>query len=185
ALVPEAVIVSAVPVEINAEPVFVRGIPLFLLDILKCPEASSDMIKHAVQHHLYVMVMQLFADSLKIIVCSKAAVDLHKISCIIAVVVRFEDRVHDDRSDPELLEIFRPFTDLQDPVRLHSVVVHGRPAESDRIYLIKSFIVSPHILCPFCLDLFCTSAPRRAGRSGKPLRIAPMCNYCTTIRPEK
>ena len=151
AFVPETVVVSAVPVEVDDKPVFVWGIPFFLLDIFESPETSSYMVEHAVQHDLYIMVMQSLTDLFEILVRSQPTVDFFKIPCVISVIVRFEDRVQDDGTDPQLLKIFRPFTDLENAVSRDAVVVYRRAAESDRIYLIKSFVVSPHDSSTFLL----------------------------------
>ena len=91
--IPETVIVTAVSVKTDMEPVLVWGIPFLLLHILKCPEASSDMIEYTVQHNLYIMFMQIFTDLFKIFICTESAVDLLKISCIISMIVRFKDRI--------------------------------------------------------------------------------------------
>ena len=147
--IPETVVPAAVSVKINDEPVFVRGVPFFLLNVFECPESPSDMVEDAVQHDLYVVLVQCTAYFDKILVRSQTAVDLREISCVIAVIVRLKDRIEYDRADPELLEIFRPFPYLENAVGCDAVVVHRRAAESDRIYLIKSFVISPHNFSTF------------------------------------
>ena len=151
ALVPETVVVAAVSVKVNAEPVFVGGVPFLLPDIFKGPEAPSHMIKDAVQHDLYIVIMEHLTDFLKIIVRSEPAVDLLKIPRIITVVVRLKDRIQNDRADPQLLKIFRPVCKLQDAVLSDAVIVNGRAAEADGVDLIKSFIISPHKFSTFLI----------------------------------
>ena len=91
--IPESVIIAAVAVKADMEPVFVRWIPFLLLYIFKCPEASSHMVKYTIQYNFYVMFMQIFTDLFKIFIRSKPAVDRLKISCIISMIVRFKDRI--------------------------------------------------------------------------------------------
>ena len=92
-LIPEAVIVTAVSVEINAEPVFVRRIPFLFLNVLKCPETSSYMIEHAVKHDLYIVIVKRLTDFFEVVIRAEAAVDLCKISCVVTVIVRFKNRI--------------------------------------------------------------------------------------------
>ena len=108
AFIPEAVIVGIIAVEINMEPVLIRGIPLLLLDILKGPESASHMVEHSVQDDLHAMCMETLADFSKILVRSKPAVYLLKITCVIAVVIRLEYRVKQDRIYSEIAKILRP-----------------------------------------------------------------------------
>ena len=58
ALVPESIIVAAVSVKTDMEPVFVSGIPFVFSDIFKSPEISSNMIEDTVQHNLNAMCME-------------------------------------------------------------------------------------------------------------------------------
>ena len=44
-LVPEAVVVAAIAVEADMEPVFVGGIPFLLLYVFKCQETASNKVK--------------------------------------------------------------------------------------------------------------------------------------------
>ena len=92
-LVPESVIVAAISVKIDTEPVFVRRIPFLFLNILKCPETSSYMIEHAVEHDFYIVIMKRLTDLFEVVVRAKTAVDLCKISRIVAVIVRFKNRI--------------------------------------------------------------------------------------------
>ena len=149
ALVPETVVVAAVAVKVNAEPVFVGRVPFLLLYIFKCPEAPSHVIENAVQHDLHIVVVKRLTDFLKVIIRSEAAVDLFEIPRIITVVVRLKDRIQDDRADPKFLKIFRPVCKLQDAVLSNAVIVNGRAAEADGVDLIKSFIISPHKFSTF------------------------------------
>ena len=70
------------------------------------------MIEYTVEHDLDIMVMEFFADGFEILVCPQTAVDLHKIPCVISMVVGFKDRIQDNGADPQLLEILCPFADL-------------------------------------------------------------------------
>ena len=91
ALVPEAVVVVGIAVEIDVEPVLVRGVPLFLLNVLKCPEAASDMVEHAVEHDADAFVVQDAAHFGKLFIGAEAAVDFSEIAGVVAVAVGFKD----------------------------------------------------------------------------------------------
>src|SRR5699024_6101026 len=45
AFIPETVVIAAVAVKIDDEPVLVWRIPLLFLHIFECPESSSDMVE--------------------------------------------------------------------------------------------------------------------------------------------
>lgn len=90
-LVPEAVVISAVSVKADVEPVLVLGIPFFLLYVLKSPKTPAHMVEHTVQHDFHIVLVEFLADSLEVLVRSKAAVDFQEISCVIPVVVGFKD----------------------------------------------------------------------------------------------
>ena len=55
AFIPEPIIIIAVAVKIDMEPVFIRGIPLLFLYVLKCPESAAYMVEYAVQDDFYSM----------------------------------------------------------------------------------------------------------------------------------
>lgn len=86
-LVPEPVIITAVTVEIDMEPVLVGRIPFLLLYVSKCPESSSDMVKDTVQYNFDIVIVQLPAYSPEIIIGPKPAVDLPEISCVVSMIV--------------------------------------------------------------------------------------------------
>jgi hypothetical protein len=106
ALVPEAVVVAVIAVEVDMEPVFVRGVILLLLYILKRPESASHMVEYTVQHDLHTVLVETLADVGKVFVGTETAVDLLEIPRVIAVVVRFEDRVEQDGIDAKIPQIF-------------------------------------------------------------------------------
>ena len=97
AFVPESVVICVVAVEINVEPILVGGVPLLLLHILECPEASAYMVEYTVQYDLHTVFMETLAYVCKVIVRSETAVDLFEIPGIVAVIVRFEDWIQKDR----------------------------------------------------------------------------------------
>ena len=105
AFIPEPIIIIAVAVEIDMEPVFIRGIPLLFLYVLKCPESAAYMVEYAVQDDFYSMCVQVFAYTGKIIICAKSAVDFLKIPGIIPVAVGFKDRIQQDRVHAQFLKI--------------------------------------------------------------------------------
>ena len=86
-LIPEAVIVAGITVEVDAEPVLVRRIPFLFLNIFKCPETTSDVVEYAVKNDLYIVCVKIFAYVCKIFVGSKPTVDFFIISGIIAMIV--------------------------------------------------------------------------------------------------
>ena len=87
AFVPKSVVVSAVTVKVNMEPVFIRGVPFLLLNILKSPESASYMVKDTVQDDLYTVLVKTLADFCKILVRAETTVYLSEITGIIAVIV--------------------------------------------------------------------------------------------------
>ena len=91
AFIPENVIVTTISVKTQMKPVLVWRIPFFLLNILKSPEPTTNMVKHAIQYNFHMVFMKYMAYFGEIIVSSKAAVYLFKIPCIISVIVGFED----------------------------------------------------------------------------------------------
>ena len=92
ALIPQPVIVVGVSVKADMEPVFVRRIPAFFQDILKCPESAADMIEYAVQHDFDSFLVQCLADIGKIFVCAQTYVDFTEISGIISMGIGFKYR---------------------------------------------------------------------------------------------
>ena len=75
AFVPEAVIIAAV------------AVTLLLQDVLECPETSSDMIEHSIQHDLYIVIVKRLADFPEVFVRAQTAVNLFEISCVVSVIV--------------------------------------------------------------------------------------------------
>ena len=106
ALIPEAVVIAVIAAEVDMEPVFVRGIALFLQYILERPESASHMVENTVQYDLHTVLVETLADVGKVFVGTETAVDLLEIPRIIAVVVRFEDRVEQDGIDAKIPQIF-------------------------------------------------------------------------------
>ena len=51
------------------------------------------MVKYAVQDNLHIVLVEIPADIGEILVCPETAVELSEISCVVAVVVRLEDRI--------------------------------------------------------------------------------------------
>lgn len=142
--IPEPVVVAAVAVKADVEPVFIRRIPFLFLHVSECPEPAPYMIKHPVQYDLHPMCVKIAAHFAEICVCPKAAVDGTEIPGVVAVIVRFKNRIQKDRAHSQILQIFRPVKKLADPRDALAVVMDGRAAEADRIYLIKYTVICPH-----------------------------------------
>ena len=87
ALIPKAIVITAVAVKINEKPVLVRRFPFLFLYILKCPKTAAYMVEYPVEHDLDIVRMKRFTYCLEIFVRSEATVDLRKISCVIAVII--------------------------------------------------------------------------------------------------
>ena len=135
--IPETVIVTAVSVKTDVEPVLVWGIPFLLLHILKCPEASSDMIEYAIQHNFDAVLVQRFADGGEILVGTETAVHLAEIAGVVAVAVGLKNRGEVHGIAAERCNMRRPVADLADARNGHAVVYARRIAEADGIDLIK------------------------------------------------
>ncbi len=127
------------------EPVPVTGIFPILQDILKSPEAPSHMIKYSVQYNPDPSCMHLLTHPGKILVGSQPAVNLFIIPCIITMGIRLKNRGKINRIGPQLLNMGDPVHDLQDPGVLLPVIFKWRPAESQRINLIKYTFICPHL----------------------------------------
>ena len=96
AFVPETVIVGTVSFKTDMEPVFIRRIPFFFLNIPKSPETTANMVKYSVQDDFDTVCMQILTDFPEIIVCAETAVNLCEIPGIVTMVVGFENRIQDD-----------------------------------------------------------------------------------------
>ena len=144
AFIPETVIIVGVALKRDVEPVFIRGVPLFLLHVAECPKAAANVVEHTVEYNLDTVFVKGIADGSKILVSAEPAVDLAEVARVIAMAVRFKDRGKIDRVAAQLCDMFRPVRHLADTVFEHAVVDARRTAETDRVDLIKYAFISPH-----------------------------------------
>ena len=93
ALVPETVIIAAVSVKADMEPVLVRRIPFLLLYIFERPETTTDMVENTVENDFHTIFMERFTYFSEIFICAQTASMLLKISRVISVIVGFKNRV--------------------------------------------------------------------------------------------
>ncbi len=143
ALVPQAVVVVAVTIEIDVEPVLIGRIPALLDNVAELRKAPADVVENAVEDDLYSLLMQCVADLFEVLVRAESAVDLRIIAGVVAVCVRLKNgrKVHGVAA--ELLYMIHPFEHFQDTVLLHAIVFKRRAAKSERIYLVKYGFIAP------------------------------------------
>ena len=93
--------------------------------------------------------MEFFDERLEFLVGAEAAVDAVKIDGIVAVPLALEERVEEHRPHPELFETGDLRLDEGEAVaHFAEVVLPLRPAEPERIDLIKHAFVKPHMVSP-------------------------------------
>ena len=68
ALIPQSVIVVGVAAEVYMEPILIARILAITEYVLKCPEASADVIENAVKHDLYAPFVKLCTYLCKVLV---------------------------------------------------------------------------------------------------------------------
>ena len=144
ALIPKAIVITAVAVKINEKPVLVRRFPFLFLYILKCPKTAAYMVEDPIQHDFDIMGVQRFTYVFKIFIRAEAAVYFFKIPGIISVIIGFKNRIQNNGSYSKLLEISSPLCNLTYTGYCDTVIMDGGVTKSNRIYLIESFIISPH-----------------------------------------
>ena len=137
ALVPEAVVIVGVAAEVDVEPVPIGGaLPVFE-HVLEGPEAPAHVVEHAVQHHAYARLVQGVAHVSEVLVGAKARVYLPKVPGVIAVGVRLEHRGEVHRAGIELFKMGHPVYHLAYAALGFAVVLIGRAAEADGVYLVE------------------------------------------------
>ena len=144
ALVPKAVVIGAVTVEIQVKPVFIGRVPLFLLHVTERKKAASHMVEHAVEHNFDAVFVQRIAHGFEVFIRAETAVYFCKITRIVAVVVRFKHRGKIHRADMQLFQVRNPPFDLLNAVHAHAVVRHGRTGKAQGIDLVKHRFICPH-----------------------------------------
>ncbi len=130
ALVPQTVVVVAVAVEIDVEPILIGRVPALFDNVAELREAPADVVENAVEHDLYSLLMQCVADFFEVIIRAESAVDLRVIAGVVAVCVRLKNgrKVHGVAA--ELLYMIHPIEHFQDTVLLHAIVFKRRAAKS-------------------------------------------------------
>ena len=163
ALIPKAIAVARVTVKADMKPVFVRRVPLSLLNIAEGPKAATDVVEDGVEHHTDAVGMQCLAHSGKIGIPAKATVDMAQAARVVAVAIGFERRVNEHSTDAELLQVVGPLGDFHNRSigvgrgvgSLGELILgNGRgvfarsSAKAQRIDLIERRLVCPHSNLP-------------------------------------
>ena len=143
AFVPKTVVIIAVAVEIDVEPVLVRRIPLLFANVTELREAASDMIENAVQYDLNAFFVQSIADLLEILVSAETGIYLAVIAGVVAVSVAFEHGREVHGVAAELFDMVNPVKNLQYAVFENAVILERRSAEAQGVYLIKDSLITP------------------------------------------
>ena len=148
ALVPEAVVIIAVAVEINVEPVLVGAVPLLLLHVPEGPEAPAHVVEHPIQQHPDAGIMEGPAHALQVLLRPQAAVHPVVVPGVISVAVTFEEGIEQHRVRPQLPDVLHPIQQAQDAVLRHTVVVRRRAAQPQGIDLVHHRFIKPHSPSP-------------------------------------
>ncbi len=143
-LIPESVVIAGIAVEVNAEPVPVGAVPLFLLYVPERPEPPAHMVEHPVQHHPQPGFMEGVTDLPEVLISAQAAVQMEVVPRIVAVSVTVEKGIEEDRVRAGLLDMLHPVQYTENTMLLHAVVVLRRAAEAQRVDLIDDCFVKPH-----------------------------------------
>ena len=97
ALIPEAVVIIGIPVEVDVKPILILRLLPLLKHILKSPEAAPHMVKDTVQNHMNPILFECLTDFRKIRIAAEAAINLRIVPRIVAVAVGFKYRRKIDR----------------------------------------------------------------------------------------
>ncbi len=146
ALVPEAVVVVGIAIEIDVEPVLIGGVPFVPAHVLERPETAPDMVEHTVQHDTDAAFVQMAANGGEVIVGAEAAVDQAIVTRVVAVAVRLENGGEVDGIRTQLFDMGDPFVDPADASGKNTVIDARCTAEPERIDLIKNTFVCPHVM---------------------------------------
>mgnify|MGYP006986453602 CR=1 FL=1 len=87
--------------------------------------------------------MERAADPGKVLISPKTTVDFTEIPCIISVIVRFENRIQENRIYAQVCQIIRPVQKFADSGDGLPVVVYRSSTESDGIDLIENYYDKP------------------------------------------
>ena len=102
------------------------------------------MIKHAVKHDSYVILMKSLAHLGEILVRPEALINHSIVAGVISVCVRFKYRRKIDCRYPELLKMGNPINNRCYILITYSVILKRRIAKPKWIYLIKYRFLCPH-----------------------------------------
>ncbi len=156
ALVPEAVVVVGVAVEVHVEPVLVGAVPFLLLHVLEGPEAPAHVVEHPVQHHPQPGVVEGLAHLGQVLIGPQAGVCMEVVPGVVAVAVAVEDRVEQDGVRPGFFDMVHPVQQAQDAGFCFPVVLRRGAAQTQRVNLIDDCLVKPHKYLSFRrLAIFC------------------------------
>ena len=107
-LIPETVIVGGIAVEIDMEPVFIRGIPFPFPHVPERLKIPPDVIEYAVQNHPDSPFMTGPAQPFEIGVGAKAAVNPAVIPRVVSVGVALEYRGKVNGIGPQPFQMVQP-----------------------------------------------------------------------------
>ena len=119
ALIPQTVIVITVSSEVNVKPILIGRVLTVFKNILKCPEASSDMIEYTVKNYFDSCAVKLGANLLKILICTQSAINFLIISGVVAVRVRFKNRRKINSIRTKLIDMRYPVNDFENSAFLN------------------------------------------------------------------
>ena len=149
ALVPEAISIGGVAIEVRDEPIAIGGIPPMLAHVPKRPELAPHMVEHGVEHHTDAVGMELCDHRSEIVVRTKAAVDRREVARVVAVRRGLENRVQEHCANTEFLKIARPAGHAPDARNADAIVLARRTAESERVNLVERALICPHVRTPY------------------------------------
>ena len=149
ALVPKSVVVAGIAAEIDVEPILFVAPLAAGAHVLKGEKTAADMVEHAVEHDADARFVKFFDQTLKIGVVAEPPVHIEEIDRVVPVPLAFKQRVEQNGGKSHFLDVRDLFFDeLQAAAHLSEVVFPFRAAIAERIDLIKSTLVKPHIFIP-------------------------------------
>lgn len=149
ALVPKAVVIGSIAAEVDMEPIYFVAPLASGTDVLESEKAAADMVEHAVEHDADAAFLKFFDQTFKIGVVAQPPVHVEKINRVVAVPFAFKQRIEQYGVKAHLFYIRDLlFDDMQPMAHRSEIVFPLRTAIAERINLIKSTFVKPHMLFP-------------------------------------
>ncbi len=145
ALIGKAVVIGAVPAEINPfVPVPVRRILPLFADIPESEKLPPGMIEHAVHHNLYIRLMKSADKAAEVFIVAQPAVHGLVVRRIISMCRRLKQGSDIDCPDPERLQMPDPVLKQGKSVNhIPAFIYHRRPQHAEGIDVVKYYIFIP------------------------------------------